>query len=326
MPLDTTIAYQYRYGLSTTAAFQKLYSVGGLRRFYSGLAPAMLLGPLSRFGDTGSNAVVMSLLDSQPFTRDIPIIAKTMAGSFVAASWRVVVVPLDLVKTTRQVHGYARASADLEARIAVHGFKALWQGSSAAFLSTFSGHLPWYSTFNALDRHLPAVPAAANHHTGEASAASASAAAGGGVSGNVPLGVPLGVQRILRHGFMGFTASMVTDCCTNSLRVVKAIRQSEGLSYAEAARLVVREDGVAGLLGRGLKTRMLTNGAQGLVFTAVWKSIEEAILGELEPWWDLREEDESRRQERLPGGARPGQQPPDRTASSIRAAGAGPGD
>lgn len=255
MPLDTTITYQYRYGMDTKSAFQKLYAIGGFRRFYSGLAPAMALGPLSRFGDTGSNAVVMSFLDSQPFTRDLPIIAKTVAGSLVAASWRMAIMPLDLLKTTRQVHGLSAARRDLAERVANKGRSAFWQGSSAAFVSTLSGHLPWYSTFNALDRHLPEAEAAP--------------------------------YKVLRHGLMGFAASMVTDCCTNSLRVVKAIRQSDGLSYREAAQLVVAQDGIAGLLGRGLKTRILTNGAQGLVFTAIWKAVEEAILGKLEPHWGL---------------------------------------
>ena len=40
---------------------------------------------------------------------------------------------------------------------------------------------------------------------------------------------------------------------------------------AEAARAVVREDGVIGLLGRGLKTRILANGLQGLLFSILWK-------------------------------------------------------
>ena len=44
--------YQYRYGTSTTQAFKKLWTEGGLRRLYRGVGPALLQGPLSRY--TGS--------------------------------------------------------------------------------------------------------------------------------------------------------------------------------------------------------------------------------------------------------------------------------
>lgn len=40
---------------------------------------------------------------------------------------------------------------------------------------------------------------------------------------------------------------------------------------AEAARLVIVNDGIKGLLGRGLKTRILCNGLQGLMFSILWK-------------------------------------------------------
>lgn len=39
----------------------------------------------------------------------------------------------------------------------------------------------------------------------------------------------------------------------------------------DAARAVVRTDGVRGLFGRGLKTRILANGLQGLMFSILWK-------------------------------------------------------
>ena len=43
------------------------------------------------------------------------------------------------------------------------------------------------------------------------------------------------------------------------------------LFLAEAARAVVAEEGVIGLLGRGLKTRILANGLQGIIFSILWK-------------------------------------------------------
>ena len=43
------------------------------------------------------------------------------------------------------------------------------------------------------------------------------------------------------------------------------------LLSVEAARRVVHQDGRLGLFGRGLKTRILANGLQGLLFSILWK-------------------------------------------------------
>ena len=43
------------------------------------------------------------------------------------------------------------------------------------------------------------------------------------------------------------------------------------LRIAEAARLIIIDEGITGLLGRGLKTRILCNGLQGLLFSILWK-------------------------------------------------------
>ena len=55
MWLRTTMNYQYRHGSTTTEALKKLYGEGGVRRFYRGIAPALLQGPIARFGDTAAN-------------------------------------------------------------------------------------------------------------------------------------------------------------------------------------------------------------------------------------------------------------------------------
>ena len=56
-----------------------------------------------------------------------------------------------------------------------------------------------------------------------------------------------------------------TRCISNSLRVVKTYRQINAtrIGYLDAARGVIAADGVQDLFGRGLKTRILTNGLQG---------------------------------------------------------------
>ena len=69
MWMRTTVNYQYRYGTSTREALTHLYNdggrgLGGIRRFYRGVGPALFQGPLSRFGDTASNAGMIALWDS----------------------------------------------------------------------------------------------------------------------------------------------------------------------------------------------------------------------------------------------------------------------
>ena len=66
---------------------------------------------------------------------------------------------------------------------------------------------------------------------------------------------------------------MVSDSVSNSLRVIKTYRQVNEIrvGYWEAAKAVIATDGLSGLLGRGLKTRILANGLQGLIFSVLWR-------------------------------------------------------
>lgn len=81
------------------------------------------------------------------------------------------------------------------------------------------------------------------------------------------------IQSLARSAFIGFVASVVSDTVSNSLRVVKTYRQvnETRIGYIEAARAVIAVDGWVGLFGRGLKTRILANGLQGLMFSVLWK-------------------------------------------------------
>ncbi len=60
---------------------------------------------------------------------------------------------------------------------------------------------------------------------------------------------------------------------SNSLRVIKTYRQVHAtrIGYFAAAEAVIAVDGVRGLFGRGLKTRIIANGLQGLMFSILWK-------------------------------------------------------
>ena len=43
----------------------------------------------------------------------------------------------------------------------------------------------------------------------------------------------------------------------------------------EIVKNIIKKNGIVDLLGRGLKTRIITNGIQGILFTGWWKYIEE---------------------------------------------------
>lgn len=81
------------------------------------------------------------------------------------------------------------------------------------------------------------------------------------------------LQKLARQAFIGFCASVISDTVSNSLRVVKTYRQvhESDIGYVEAAKAVVAADGLRGLFGRGLKTRIIANGCQGLMFSILWK-------------------------------------------------------
>jgi hypothetical protein len=66
----------------------------------------MLQGPLCRFGDTAANAGVLSMLAEFEATRQLPLGVQTAAASAAAATWRLLLLPLDAAKTMMQVGGW----------------------------------------------------------------------------------------------------------------------------------------------------------------------------------------------------------------------------
>ncbi|EAU83529.1 mitochondrial carrier protein [Coprinopsis cinerea okayama7 len=240
MPLRTIMNYQYRFGSSLSTALNTLYAAGGYVRFYQGLSAALLQGPLARFGDTAANAGILALLQSNPYMKKLPAFVKTVFASLAAAAFRMILTPIDTVKTTLQAQG-REGWGILKRRILRYGIGTMWYGAFATAAATFVGHYPWFGTYNYLDEVLP--PAETT------------------------------LQKLSRRAFIGFVASVVSDTVSNSLRVVKTYRQvnESKIGYVEAAREVVRTDGLKGLLGRGLKTRILANGLQGLTFSILWR-------------------------------------------------------
>jgi len=114
--------------------------------------------------------------------------------------------------------------------------------------ATFVGHYPWFFTYNFLSEKIPKQ--------------------------EDPL------SELGRRALLGFCSSAVSDTCSNSIRVVKVYKQSseEALSYPQVVRNVIKESGIKGLMFRGLETKILANGLQGILFSIMWKHFEEVLF------------------------------------------------
>lgn len=246
MWMRTTMNYQYRYGTSTTEALKALYKDGGIPRFYRGILPALMQGPLSRFGDTAANAGIMSLMEHNETMKNQPALIKTVFASASAAAFRITLMPIDTVKTIMQVEG-AQGLPKLRAKVAAQGPTAFFHGAIGASAATFAGHYPWFATYNTLNSYIP-----------------------------VPEDM---LPKLGRNAGIGFCSSAVSDTVSNSIRVLKTYRQTSEVkvSYAEAARTIINAEGLGGLFGRGLQTRIIANGMQGMMFSILWKYFEDAL-------------------------------------------------
>ena len=128
----------------------------------------LVQGPLSRFGDTAANAGALALLEDV----DVNVGVKTACASLSAGLFRILLMPIDCVKTSLQVPPQAYKLAEwhntlkalgcvqvegkhgmthLKQKIAKNGMRVLFNGSLAASGATIVGHFPWFFTFNALN-------------------------------------------------------------------------------------------------------------------------------------------------------------------------------
>merc|ERR1712176_575154 len=244
MWMRTTVNYQYRYGTGTLTAIKTLYEDGGrglkgITRFYRGLVPALFQGPLSRFGDTAANTGTLVILNEYEATKGLAPWMKTAFCSLSAAGWRLFLMPIDTLKTTLQTGV----------------FRTFYNGGLEAVMANIVGYYPWFVTYNTLEEYLPKKDSQGNDFTG--------------------------VQKLGRRALMGFGASAVSDVSSNSIRVLKVYKQTNvntKLTYIECAREIVAKDGVVGLFGRGLTTKLISNGIQGAMFSVLWKTIEPMLF------------------------------------------------
>lgn len=254
MWLRTVMNYQQAHAAPSIAAVVRhLHREGGVRRFYRGVVPALVQGPLARFGDTASNACVTALRDAVDPAGHTPTAVTTGFAALLSAGWRIVITPVDTIKTALQVHGRT-GWTQLQRKVDDAGVASLWDGALGAAAATALGYYPWWLTYNLLEAALPTQLRA-------------------------------GPAYIAAYAAIGLAASVVSDVSSNALRVLKVVKQTSAvaLSYRGAYRQVVREEGCGGLCCRGLRAKLLTNALQAAVFSLTWRLLQDAIASASRP-------------------------------------------
>lgn len=248
MWMRTLVNYQYSKGGSFSEAFTTLYNEGGIARFYAGFWPAVIVGPISRFGDTAANAGILALADSYGLNSGASAAYVTAVASFGAAVWRIFITPISNVKTAMQVNGI-NGIPQLLNKMKTGGVLTLWDGAMGTMGATWLGHYPWFLTYNFLVAKFPDKE-------------------GEGRFG-----------KLVKRASIGFCASFVSDCVSNVLRVITTSMQTSEvpLGYFATASNIIATDGVYGLFLRGLGTKVISNGISAMLFSVVWKYLEDKL-------------------------------------------------
>lgn len=220
-----------------------IFCVGGIPRLYSGITFALIQAPLARFVSTAANDGVAVLLQNFNWGpgREV-VVAAVFVGLF-----RIVLMPIDTCKTVLQIES-SKGLASLMSKVRKGHINLLYSGALANALSSFIGHYPWFYVYNSLSRNdalIESIP---------------------WVTG--------------RNALIGFMSSIVSDTVANFMRVIKTTKQALGstrseTTYRETISLILAVDGWRGLFGRGLKTRILGNALQSIMFTVVWRGLSE---------------------------------------------------
>eukprot|EP01051_Picozoa_sp_SAG22_P008257 SAG22_NODE_618_length_8527_cov_6.070123_6_plen_312_part_00 len=259
MWMRTLVNYQYSKGGTFMEGFSTLYAEGGIARFYNGFWPALIVGPLSRFGDVAANSGILSI--GANFGLDSPAMMPflTMAASGGAAAWRIIITPVQIIKTAMQVNGAAGLGI-VAKKMATDGPLTLWDGAMGTMGATWLGHYPWFLVYNALTAAFPDKDKDGN---------------------------PIKISKfgkLAKRAAIGFCSSFVSDCVSNGLRVITTAKQTstESVGYLQIASTIIADGGggLAGLwtlIGRGLLTKIISNGISAMLFSVLWKYFEDKL-------------------------------------------------
>lgn len=239
MWLRTVMNVQYAQGGGFILTLARLWRFGGVRRLYRGFGYAILQTPLCRFGDTAINTGVEQIF--VVYHPQTIILVRTLFISLFQSLWRLLLTPLDMLKTLNQVHG-RQSGKILSLRMESTGVLTLWSGAFMILFSNFASTYPWFATYNFLQVYF----------SDESE-----------------------YPPYFRKAFIGLCSSIVSDTCVNGLRVIKtAIQTNQDLGYIRTIQEESKKDSPLGIMTRGLSTRMMINSIQSIFFIITWKLFE----------------------------------------------------
>merc|ERR1711998_634170 len=96
----------------------------------------------------------MAIMESNETLNRQPALFKTVFASASASAFRILLMPIDTVKTIMQVEG-KQGLPKLRAKFAAQGFPVFFHGAIGASAATFAGHYPWFATYNTLNATIP---------------------------------------------------------------------------------------------------------------------------------------------------------------------------
>jgi len=237
MWMRTVTNYQYRHGGRVLDVFQRLYAEGGPRRFYRGVVPALVQSPILRFGGLAVNEGLLAVTANYTLSHT----ATAALSSAAATGLKILLMPLDAWQTAKQVNGQQGLTLLLAEARKNPAF--LWRGTAGCLTGTWIAHYAWCFTNNWLHEALPRSA--------------------------------FGNSDMARSASIGFAANVAGDTCSNFLRVLKTIRQTAGssMTYKDAVKELLHHDGVRGLFGRGLPTKVASSGLQGAAFLIGYEAV-----------------------------------------------------
>lgn len=239
MWLNTVTTHQYRHGGCVRQAIRTLYSEGGVRRFYRGIVPALLYSPALRCAGLAANE---GLVVTEH--KELSLSTCALLASCIAATSRVLLMPIDAWRTAKQVNGTNGLSMLIDK--ARKKPVSLWYGSASSVLSTVVSNYVWCLSNTWLRQELPTASFESKHS---------------------------------RNATIGFCSTVLSDTCSNFFRVLKTVKQAatEHRGYAACAKDILQQQGTQGLFARGLGPRIMHSGLQGAVFFLGYQALLDSL-------------------------------------------------
>lgn len=235
--LKTTTTFQYKNGLGTIEAFSKLYNSGGIKRFYSGFIPSLILGNACKFGDV----VFYKYLSRQ---ENLSTIQKSYYASLLSTTWRINLLPLDTLDLMLQSHG-KKGFSILKQKVKENNIMVLYNGGLASSLNNFVGYIGWFYTYSVLEKY------------------------------RKDKNIDNTYYSIMEGISCAIVSDTITNPI-KVLKTYKQT-SPKNYSYLKSFNIIINQKGYMSLLFRGLQTRFIMNGLQNSIFVILWKEFDKIV-------------------------------------------------